>query len=114
MVLFVTVTGEWMWVSQWVCLLCTSQQVGALTKTTKTLDQARAVLTCVDVISEKTLRGVVAITAGRGRVCCLLPSPSPTTSKALTKLCGLHIAYCLLHRCWSLSFFCYCCQHLLL
>ncbi len=43
-------------------------QVGALTKLTKTLDQARTVLTAVDVVSEKTLRGVVAITAGRGRV----------------------------------------------
>ena len=42
--------------------------VGALAKLTKTLDQARTILTCADVLSEKSLRGIVAITAGRGRV----------------------------------------------
>lgn len=42
--------------------------VGALARLTKTLDQARTILTCADVLAEKSLRGIVAITAGRGRV----------------------------------------------
>jgi N-acetyltransferase 10 len=42
--------------------------VGALTKLTRTLDQARSIMTCADVLAEKSLRGIVAITAGRGRV----------------------------------------------
>lgn len=46
--------------------------VGALTKLTRTLDQARSIMTCADVLAEKSLRGIVAITAGRGRVCALL------------------------------------------
>ena len=35
---------------------------------TRTLDQAKALRTCIEVIAEKTLRTTVAITAGRGRV----------------------------------------------
>eukprot|EP00033_Pygsuia_biforma_P002496 GCRY01002766.1.p1 GENE.GCRY01002766.1~~GCRY01002766.1.p1 ORF type:complete len:346 (-),score=55.94 GCRY01002766.1:4-921(-) len=43
------------------------QPVGALVETSKTLDQAKTVMMCVEAISEKTLRSTVAITAGRGR-----------------------------------------------
>ncbi|KAL6077347.1 N-acetyltransferase 10 [Balamuthia mandrillaris] len=41
--------------------------VGSLVNKAKTLDQAKAVLTCIEAISEKTLRTTVAITAARGR-----------------------------------------------
>lgn len=41
--------------------------IGALVENTKTLDQARALLTFAEAISEKTLRSTVALTAGRGR-----------------------------------------------
>jgi N-acetyltransferase 10 len=41
--------------------------VGPLIQLTKTLDQAKALLTFVDAISEKTLRNTVALTAARGR-----------------------------------------------
>ncbi|CAB08603.1 rRNA/tRNA cytidine N-acetyltransferase [Schizosaccharomyces pombe] len=40
---------------------------GALVGVTKTLDQARAVLTFVESIVEKSLKGTVSLTAGRGR-----------------------------------------------
>ena len=41
--------------------------MGALVDCTRTLDQARAVLTFAEGIAEKTLRTTVALTAGRGR-----------------------------------------------
>jgi N-acetyltransferase 10 len=41
--------------------------VGGLVNQCKTLDQAKAVLTFAEAISEKTLRSTVALTAGRGR-----------------------------------------------
>jgi N-acetyltransferase 10 len=47
--------------------LADTQPVGALVNVAKTVDQARAVLTFVEAISEKTLRSTVALTAGRGR-----------------------------------------------
>lgn len=40
---------------------------GALVEMTKTLDQAKAVISFLDAISEKTLRSTVALTAARGR-----------------------------------------------
>ena len=47
--------------------LAGTELVGALTGLTKTLDQAKALLTFAEAISEKTLRSTVALTAGRGR-----------------------------------------------
>lgn len=44
-----------------------TQPAGALISSARTLDQAKAVLTFVDAIAEKTLRSTVALTAGRGR-----------------------------------------------
>jgi N-acetyltransferase 10 len=44
-----------------------TQPVGKLIDICRTLDQARAVLTCVEAISEKTLRSTVVTTAARGR-----------------------------------------------
>ncbi|KAL1413093.1 N-acetyltransferase 10 [Vanrija albida] len=41
--------------------------VGPLAKLSKTVDQAKALLTFVDAISEKTLSSTVTLTAGRGR-----------------------------------------------
>lgn len=41
--------------------------VGALAKLAKTVDQAKAILTFVEAISEKTLSSTVALTAARGR-----------------------------------------------
>lgn len=43
------------------------QPAGALVSLARTVNQAQAILTFVDVISEKTLRSTVALTAGRGR-----------------------------------------------
>ena len=43
------------------------QLVGNLIKLAKTADQAKALLTFVDAISEKTLRSTVTLTAARGR-----------------------------------------------
>lgn len=43
------------------------QPAGSLVNLTKTVDQAKAVLTFTDAISEKTLRSTVSLTAGRGR-----------------------------------------------
>lgn len=43
------------------------QPAGSLVNLTKTVDQAKAVLTFVDAIAEKTLRNTVTLTAGRGR-----------------------------------------------
>eukprot|EP00842_Homolaphlyctis_polyrhiza_P001742 jgi/Hompol1/2569/HPOL_002958-RA len=44
-----------------------TQPVGALVGCAKTLDQAKAVLTFVEAIAEKTLRSTVTLTAARGR-----------------------------------------------
>jgi len=44
-----------------------TQPAGTLVKAARTLDQAKAILTFVEAISEKTLRSTVALTAGRGR-----------------------------------------------
>ena len=47
--------------------LADTQPVGSLVAAAKTLDQAKAILTFVEAISEKTLRSTVTLTAGRGR-----------------------------------------------
>ncbi|RKP13429.1 DUF699-domain-containing protein [Piptocephalis cylindrospora] len=47
--------------------LVDTQPVGSLISTARTMDQARAILTFVEAISEKTLRSTVALTAARGR-----------------------------------------------
>ncbi|KAJ9634867.1 N-acetyltransferase 10 [Knufia peltigerae] len=47
--------------------LLESKPVGPLISLAKTVDQAKALLTFVDAISEKTLRSTVALTAARGR-----------------------------------------------
>ena len=47
--------------------LAKTELVGALVGCTRTIDQARAVLTFAEGIAEKTLRSTVALTAGRGR-----------------------------------------------
>ncbi|KAJ8065947.1 hypothetical protein OCU04_005048 [Sclerotinia nivalis] len=44
-----------------------TQPVGSLVTLAKTVDQAKALLTFVDAIAEKTLRNTVTLTAGRGR-----------------------------------------------
>lgn len=44
-----------------------TQPVGALVDAAVTLDQAKAVLTFVEAVSEKTLRSTVVLTAARGR-----------------------------------------------
>ncbi|KAJ1955223.1 N-acetyltransferase 10, partial [Linderina pennispora] len=44
-----------------------TQPIGALVGKAKTLDQAKAIMTFVDAISEKSLRATVSLTAGRGR-----------------------------------------------
>lgn len=43
------------------------QPAGSLVALSKTVNQAQAILTFIDVISEKTLRSTVTLTAGRGR-----------------------------------------------
>ncbi|GLI78515.1 N-acetyltransferase 10 [Penicillium ochrochloron] len=47
--------------------LAESKPVGPLLSLARTVDQAKALLTFVDAIAEKTLRSTVALTAGRGR-----------------------------------------------
>jgi len=47
--------------------LADSQPVGSLIPLAKTVDQAKALLTFVDAIAEKTLRSTVTLTAARGR-----------------------------------------------
>ena len=47
--------------------LVDTQPVGSLVKIAKTVDQAKALLTFVDAIAEKTLRSTVTLTAARGR-----------------------------------------------
>ncbi|KAH7352706.1 hypothetical protein KP509_19G059500 [Ceratopteris richardii] len=44
-----------------------TQPIGPLVAKCRTLDQAKAVIIFLDAISEKTLRGTVALTAARGR-----------------------------------------------
>ncbi|KAL8958089.1 MAG: hypothetical protein Q9193_004785 [Seirophora villosa] len=47
--------------------LVDEQPVGSLVQLAKTVDQAKALLTFVDAIAEKTLRSTVTLTAARGR-----------------------------------------------
>jgi N-acetyltransferase 10 len=47
--------------------LADTPNVGVLVNLSKTLDQANAVMSFLDAISEKTLRSTVALTASRGR-----------------------------------------------
>ncbi len=47
--------------------LAESQPVGSLVNLARTVDQAKALLTFVDAIAEKTLRSTVTLTAARGR-----------------------------------------------
>ncbi|KAJ3331407.1 N-acetyltransferase 10 [Blyttiomyces sp. JEL0837] len=47
--------------------LADTQPISSLVNTAKTLDQARAVLTFIEAIAEKTLRSTVTLTAARGR-----------------------------------------------
>ena len=47
--------------------LADTQPVGSIVNQCKTLDQAKAVLKFIEVISEKTLSSTVSLTAGRGR-----------------------------------------------
>eukprot|EP00929_Paragymnodinium_shiwhaense_P120168 TRINITY_DN92075_c0_g1_i1.p1 TRINITY_DN92075_c0_g1~~TRINITY_DN92075_c0_g1_i1.p1 ORF type:complete len:1029 (+),score=279.74 TRINITY_DN92075_c0_g1_i1:154-3240(+) len=44
-----------------------TQPLGPILAVAKTLDQAKAVMTFVDAVSEKTLNKTIALTAGRGR-----------------------------------------------
>ncbi|KAL7750286.1 N-acetyltransferase 10 [Sorochytrium milnesiophthora] len=44
-----------------------TQPVGALVSCARTVDQAKAILTFVEAVSEKTLRSTVTLTAARGR-----------------------------------------------
>ncbi|CAJ1456720.1 unnamed protein product [Effrenium voratum] len=44
-----------------------TQPIGSIVGVSKTLDQAKAVMSFVDAISEKTLNRTMALTAGRGR-----------------------------------------------
>ena len=44
-----------------------SEPIGSLVSCAKTIDQAKAVLTFIDSIAEKTLRSTVSLTAARGR-----------------------------------------------
>eukprot|EP01042_Synura_sphagnicola_P022013 gene22013-28028_t len=47
--------------------LADTPNAGCLVALAKTLDQAKAILSFLDAISEKTLRSTVALTAARGR-----------------------------------------------
>ncbi|KAJ1752604.1 N-acetyltransferase 10 [Coemansia sp. RSA 1821] len=47
--------------------LADTEPIGSLVARAKTLDQAKAVMTFVDAIAEKSLRTTVSLTAGRGR-----------------------------------------------
>jgi N-acetyltransferase 10 len=47
--------------------LVDTQPAGSLVVTARTVDQAKAILTFVEAISEKTLRTTVTLTAARGR-----------------------------------------------
>ena len=47
--------------------LADTKPIGELAKLAKTTDQAQALLTFVDAISEKTLSSIVTLTAARGR-----------------------------------------------
>jgi len=50
-----------------VTSLADTQPAGALVSIAKTLDQAKAVLTFIEAISEKSLKTTVSLTASRGR-----------------------------------------------
>ncbi|ORX58725.1 DUF699-domain-containing protein [Hesseltinella vesiculosa] len=47
--------------------LADTEPVGSLVKNARTVDQAKAILTFIEAISEKSLRSTVTLTAGRGR-----------------------------------------------
>ncbi|KAJ2359321.1 N-acetyltransferase 10 [Coemansia erecta] len=47
--------------------LADTQPIGSLVERARTLDQAKAIMTFVDAIAEKSLRTTVSLTAGRGR-----------------------------------------------
>lgn len=47
--------------------LADTEPIGSLVKPAKTLDQAKALLTFIEAISEKSLRSTVTLTASRGR-----------------------------------------------
>ncbi|KAI8341598.1 GNAT acetyltransferase 2-domain-containing protein [Choanephora cucurbitarum] len=47
--------------------LADTEPVGSLVKNARTIDQAKAVLTFIEAISEKSLRSTVTLTASRGR-----------------------------------------------
>ncbi|CAH1762846.1 13848_t:CDS:10 [Entrophospora sp. SA101] len=47
--------------------LIDTQPIGCLVNTAKTLDQAKAILTFIEAISEKTLKTTITLTASRGR-----------------------------------------------
>jgi len=49
--------------------------ISPLINLAKTLDQAKAILTFIDILSEKNIRSTVSLTAGRGRVSRLPPYP---------------------------------------
>ncbi|KAI1169726.1 N-acetyltransferase-like protein [Nemania sp. FL0916] len=81
--------------------LIETEVVGSLARLARTVDQAKAILTFIDAITEKTLRGVATLTAarGRGKSACLgiaiaaavalgysnifVTSPSPENLKTL-------------------------------
>ena len=68
--------------------------VGNLVSLAKTLDQAKAVLSFLDAISEKTLKSTVALTAARGR------GKSAAIGLCLAGTLTLHSAFpFLLHPC---------------
>jgi N-acetyltransferase 10 len=47
--------------------LTDTQPIGCLINTAKTLDQAKAILTFIEAISEKKLKSTITLTASRGR-----------------------------------------------
>ena len=47
--------------------LSETQPIGTLVETARTVDQAKAIMTFVEAISEKNLRSTVSLTAARGR-----------------------------------------------
>eukprot|EP00041_Stephanoeca_diplocostata_P033631 m.1116422 g.1116422 ORF g.1116422 m.1116422 type:complete len:1015 (+) comp24376_c0_seq2:198-3242(+) len=63
----VTSSAEAAELKELISSLADTQPVGALVAKSKTMDQAKSILTFVEAISEKTLRSTVTLTAGRGR-----------------------------------------------
>lgn len=93
--------------------------MGSLVESCRTLDQAKAVLTFVEAISEKTLRSTVVLTAarGRGKSAALglaiagavaygysnifVTAPSPENLKTLFEMVRSPFAVCFVHQCSS-------------